>query len=267
MKISLGDKSSELACINAFAGITSYVGRRILRGRQGLESILNISQMKYDSCLSSCESDKRISIFIRNTKVLLELALQSFITEYDLKILPSYLFTYDIMQMWYQTLLEVLPDRIEMEQKDTKTLSQMAERLLDYPTSSFLSDPLTELPGSHLDKDEPLLNMESSRRDNPETKFVHFVKFVTKMHPRIAMKAQVNSTKHEVTTEETLNRELKGIRKTQRQGVRTKYQVKGSNMSSIPEKSTVNVATKAQKPALGIQGRTFAILCPFPALN
>ena len=46
-----------------------------------------------------------------------------------------------------------------------------------------------------------------------------------------------------------------------------KYQVKGTNISNTPEKTTVNVAIKAQKKALGIQGRTFAISCPCPALN
>ena len=89
VKLSLGDKSQELACVNSFAGITSYVGRRVIKGRQWLESIIKISQMRNDHCLSSSESEKRLSLFIRNVKLLFELALQSFIMEYDMKVLPS----------------------------------------------------------------------------------------------------------------------------------------------------------------------------------
>ena len=144
----------------------------------------------------------------------------------------------------------------------------MAERPLDDTTSSFLADTVIETPGTHLDEAEPLLNMESSHLDTPETKFVHFVRFVTKMHPRMAMKAKINSSKHEITTDGNLNRELKGIKKFQQQGGKMKYQMKGNNIpNTIPDKSTVNVATKAQKKTLGIQGRSFDILCPCPALN
>ena len=67
---------------------------------------------------------------------------------------------------------------------------------------------------------------------------------------------------------ENVNRELKGIKKFQHQESKLKPQFKGNQLSTATqEKSTVNVAMKAQKRALGIHGRFFAISCPCPALN
>ena len=51
IKTSLGDYGDELACVDNFEGITSFIGRRIIKGRPGLETILALEGMKNDPCL------------------------------------------------------------------------------------------------------------------------------------------------------------------------------------------------------------------------
>ena len=67
IKTSLCNYGEELACVDTFEGITSFIGRRIIKERPGLETILALDTMKNDPCLSSVESDKRISLFVTIT--------------------------------------------------------------------------------------------------------------------------------------------------------------------------------------------------------
>ena len=83
-----------------------------------------------DPCLSSVESEKWVSLFIRNSKVLLELQLQSFVTEFDLKLLPNYLLTNDLVQSWFENIFRVMPTRIMSEQRSTVRLSGMIDNWL-----------------------------------------------------------------------------------------------------------------------------------------
>ena len=273
VKLSLGDKSSELACVQTFDGITSYIGRRLIKGRQGLESVLSISNMKMDPCLSSVESERRDSLFIRNSKVLLELQLQSFIMEFDLKLLPKYLLTHDLVQNWFETIFRVMATRIMAEQRSTVKLSSMNDRLLTDSSTSFLAGPYKE--PSMSDNMEALTNLESCKKDMPETRFLHFVKYITECHPKIATKASINSTRYDIMTEENINRELKGVRRNtqtrqetspKRQNYSTAY---GGQRPSQQQqaRATVNVATKAQKRALGLQPRSSSVSCPCPNQN
>ena len=115
----------------------------------------------------------------------------------------------------------------------------MVDRLLTDPTTSFIAEPNDDCLSSHSNTAQALLNMESSRRDTPELHFIHFVCFVTKVQPKVSMKAQINSSPYNTRAEENINCELKRIKKFKQQEGDQRSQPKGNFFSPTSNRATM----------------------------
>ena len=188
-----------------------------------------------------------------------------FVSEFDLKIIPNFLLTYEMLQAWYEEILDQIPERVAAEQTTTRKLGNMVSQLLRDPTTSFITDVCgdSEAPVVE-DSRTAFQNMENIRKNSPENMFLVFLQFITKIHAKISTKAQMNAGKFDLLNEEKINRDLKGIkRETSKFATKRDYQDKFMGTKTDPKSvnKTMNVATRAQKKALGIQTPTQTVNC------